>query len=412
MSPVEVFKKFPTELAAVEYLEKVRWGAKPKCTHCKSENIGNRGGDLRLRCKDCNKRFSVTSGTLINSTNIPIQIWFAGIGIVCDAKKGLSALQLERNLDLSYPTAFKMYHRLRDFMAVENQYNRLDGITEMDETYVGGKPRRYQEAVFGKTKAIPEYDAKITELADEYDFVNPDAKPKKGRTGNSKRGRGTDKTPVVGIVQRDGNVVAEVMQKTGAANITKMVKKYVDLDNSVLLTDEYKSYSRLDAIIEHIKIDHNKMYSYRGINTNSIESFWAIVKRGIMGQYHQVSDKYLQRYVDEFCFKYNNRKDDDMFETLIKIMVLAPSEVNIPELPKMKPKKKGISSKQSVPKNEQKSEQKKAEKLPKKAAATPPKITKKAGTDLKTKPILIVPKPTKTTTKPKSSKSNDNDLPF
>jgi transposase-like protein len=409
MSPIKIMELFPTELAAVEHLEKVRWGVKPKCTHCNSENVGNRDNDLRLRCKACNRRFSVTSGTLIDNTKLPIRTWFVGISIICNAKKGLSALQLQRDLEMSYPTAFKMYHRLRDFMAIENQYNRLDGITEMDETYVGGKPRRYQNAVFGKTKAIPEFDAKIAELADEYDFVNPDTKPKKARTGNSKRGRGTDKTPVVGIVQRDGNVVAEVMQKTGAANITKMVKKYVDLDNSVLLTDEYKSYSRLDAIIEHIKIDHNKMYSYRGLNTNSIESFWAIVKRGIMGQYHQVSDKYLQRYVDEFCFKYNNRKDDDMFETLISIMVLAPSEVNIPELPVMKPKKKGLSSKQSVPKNEQKT----AVKPPKKAATTAAKTTKKAGTDLKTKPIVIVPKPTKTRTKPVTKPSKkDGDLPF
>jgi len=216
-------------------------------------------------------------------------------------------------------------------------------------------------------------------------------------------------------VQRDGNVVAEVMQKTGAANIRKMVKKYVDLDNSVLLTDEYKSYSRLDAIIEHIKIDHNKMYSYRGLNTNSIESFWAIVKRGIMGQYHKVSDKYLQRYVDEFCFKYNNRKDDDMFETLVKIMVMSPNDVNIPELPKMQPKKKGVSSRQSVPKNEQKAAKatKKTTKQPPKTAAKTTKTTKKADTDLKTKPIVIVPKPTKTNNKPitKSSKKDD-DLPF
>jgi transposase-like protein len=409
MSPIEIMTKFPTELSAVEYIEKVRWGAKPTCPHCKSQDIGNRGSDMRLRCKACNTRFSAKSGTLVEGTKIPFRTWFMAIGIVCDAKKGLSALQLERNLSVSYETAWTLYHRLRDFMAVENQYNRLDGITEMDETYVGGKPRRYQNAVFGKTKAIPEYDKKIAELADEYDFVNPDTKPKNARTGNAKRGRGTDKMPVVGIVERDGSVVAEVMQKTGAANITKMVKKYVDLDNSVLLTDEYKSYSRLDAIIEHIKIDHNKMYSYRGLNTNSIESFWAIVKRGIMGQFHKVSDKLLQRYVDEFCFKYNNRKDDDMFETLLKIMMLSPSDVNIPELPKIIPKKKGVSSRQSVPKNEQKT----TVKAPKKAATTVAKTTKKAGTDLKTKPIVIVSKPTKTTTKPitKSSKKDDY-LPF
>jgi transposase-like protein len=171
MSPIEIMTKFPTELSAVEYVEKVRWGAKPTCPHCKSQDIGNRGSDMRLRCKACNTRFSAKSGTLVEGTKIPFRTWFMAIGIVCDAKKGLSALQLERNLSVSYETAWTLYHRLRDFMAVENQYNRLDGITEMDETYVGGKPRRYQESVYGKTKAIPEIkkqaDEAIVELKKE-----------------------------------------------------------------------------------------------------------------------------------------------------------------------------------------------------------------------------------------------------
>jgi hypothetical protein len=96
-----------------------------------------------------------------------------------------------------------------------------------------------------------------------------------------------------------------------------MVKKYVDMEDSVLLTDEFKGYNRFDAIMEHVKIDHNKMYSYRGLNTNTIESFFAIIKRGIMGQYHSISDEYLPKYLDEFMFKYNNRIHDDMFETLV-----------------------------------------------------------------------------------------------
>ena len=400
MSTIEIMQKFPTELSAVEYAENARWGDKPKCPHCDSENIGNRGTDMRLRCKSCNTRFSAKSGTLVEGTKIPFRTWFMGISIVCDAKKGLSALQLERNLSLSYETAWTMCHRLRDFMAIENQYNKLDEIVEMDETYVGGKPRKFQEAVYGKTKPIPELDKKIKELSTEYTFVNPERKPKNARMENAKRGRGTDKTPVVGIVQRDGNVVAEVMQKTGAANLTKMVKKYVDLDNSVILTDEYKGYSRLDAIIEHIKIDHNRMYSYRGLNTNSIESFWAIVKRGIMGQYHQVSDKYLQRYVDEFCFKYNNRKEDDMFETLVKIMMLSPKNVNIPPLPKMKPKTKGVSKHQSKPKVT-----KTADLITRKSLAEP-KIEVVDAKKVKTKPTI-----SKSNLKPSKPKKG-KDLPF
>jgi hypothetical protein len=134
---------------------------------------------------------------------------------------------------------------------------------------------------------------------------------------NPKRGRGTDKIPVAGIVERDGNVVAQVMKHTTYRDLKALVNKYVDKEDSVMITDEFKSYNRFSDIIEHIKIDHEKLYSYKGVNTNSIESFWAIVKRGIIGQYHQVSLKYLPNYVAEFVFKYNNRKDDDMFETLV-----------------------------------------------------------------------------------------------
>jgi len=108
------------------------------------------------------------------------------------------------------------------------------------------------------------------------------------------------------------------MKKTTYTDLKKLVNKFVDKDDSVMITDEYKGYNRFSEIIEHISIDHQKLYSYKGINTNSIESFWAIVKRGIIGQYHQVSLKYLPNYVSEFVFKYNNRNMDDMFETLVK----------------------------------------------------------------------------------------------
>lgn len=337
MSPIAIANKFPTELSVIEFLENVRWNGNTKCPHCKSSNIGNRGKDYRLRCKSCNRRFSVKSGTLMENTRIPFKTWLMGVAIICDAKKGISALQLSRNLEITYKSAWLMYHRLREFMSIETKSVKLDGIVEMDETYVGGKPRRYQSAVYSdvakKSKKIPILDHKIKELSDKFDFQPTIPYKKNANTEKSKRGRGTSKTPIVGIVNRDGDVVAEIMFNTGAINLKKMVQKYVILDNSVLITDEYKGYSRLNAIIEHVKIDHNLMYSYRGLNTNTIESFWAIVKRSIMGQYHHVSDEYLTRYIDEFCFKYNNRKIDDMFETIVKIMMLEPSEVIIPALP-------------------------------------------------------------------------------
>ena len=212
-------------------------------------------------------------------------------------------------------------------MAFEtNQPQELEGIVEMDEAYIGGKPRRGNSKwgthpVLGKKN--PKLDERIKELKKEgIHFSRGKGNPAK-ITINAKRGRGTKNIPVVGIVERGGDVVAEVMKNTSYEHLRKMVKKYVDTNDSVLLTDEYRGYSPMDKIIEHVKIDHQKYYSYKGINTNSIESFWAIVKRGIVGQYHHVTAKYLPDYIAEFVFKYNNRKVDDMFESLVKYAVTA-----------------------------------------------------------------------------------------
>lgn len=138
--------------------------------------------------------------------------------------------------------------------------------------------------------------------------------------------RGTRKVPVVGIVERDGNVIAKVMRTLSHENLKAMVQKNVEEEDAVLITDKYKGYNRLSKIVDHIKVDHQKMYSYRGINTNTIESFWAIIKRGIMGQYHKVSPAYLPEYITEFVFKYNNRIDDDMFKTLVVNAMKEPQE--------------------------------------------------------------------------------------
>lgn len=317
MNIIEISEKFPDELDAVKYFERKRWGKKARCPYCDSTNLSKRQEDLRTKCYDCNRTGFVTVGTHLHSSNMDLKKWMFAFSIVTDAKKGLSALQLQRNLSISYPTAFKMYHTIRELMAIENKgIEELDEVVEMDETFIGGKPRKGAD-----TKCLPKkrqkiYDERIAELKKEgFRF----------KTGNRnvacdtdvKRGRGTKKIPVVGIVERDGNVVAEVMRTLSHDNLKKMVEKYVDEDDAVLITDDYRGYSRMDKIIEHIKIDHQKMYSYRGINTNSIESFWAIIKRQIIGQHHQVSTKHLPKYVAEAVFKYNNRNDDDMFETLV-----------------------------------------------------------------------------------------------
>ena len=200
----------------------------------------------------------------------------------------------------------------------ESQKDKLTGITEMDETYIGGKPRKQNDPCIPQKKRA-DLDKQISHLKEEGFSFRANKKSKAKCAEDTKRGRGTKNIPVVGIVQRNGNVVAQVMRSITYDNLRDMVKKYVDRGKSVLITDNLSSYNSMKKIIEHIKIDHKQMYSYRGVNSNSIESFWAIVERGIMGQYHSVSPKMLPNYVAEFVYKYNNRNDNEaMFGELLK----------------------------------------------------------------------------------------------
>lgn len=160
-------------------------------------------------------------------------------------------------------------------------------------------------------------DEQIKEIRDKgYSFNRKRGNPAKPDL-HTKSGMGTDKSRVTGIVQRNDNVIAQVMEKLTHDELKKMVEKYVDEDKAVLITDAASGYKKMHKIIDHISVDHNKLYSFRGVNTNSIESFWAIVKRGIIGQYHSVSIRHLPNYISAFVFKYNNREENDqMFEIL------------------------------------------------------------------------------------------------
>lgn len=322
MNLIEISERFSNEIDVLEYFEKERWPVAANCPYCKSYSISDRRKDLRFYCDNCKKGFSVTVNTHLHNTRLSLKTWLYAFAIVTDAKKGLSAMQLQRNLGVHYETAWTMYHKIRELMTLDNkEIDELDNIVEMDETFVGGKPRKFNTgdsvAPTHKTK-IPELDERIVELKEEgISFKRKKGNPAKSLE-NPKRGRGANKIPVVGIVERDGNVVAQVMKDLTYKNLSDMVKKHVEEDDAVLITDEYPGYNRMEKIIEHVKIDHQKLYSYRGVNTNTIESFWAFIKRQIMGQHHHVSPKYLPNYVAETVFKFNNRQEDDMFETLVK----------------------------------------------------------------------------------------------
>ena len=238
MNIIQITNQFPDELSAIKHFEKLRWGKKAKCAYCGSENIGIRNVDYRFHCKQCQKSFSVTTNTHLHSTRLPLKTWLYSFAIVTDAKKGVSAKQLERNIGVHYETAWTIGHKIRSLMAIENKEIELSGILEMDETYVGGKPRKFNDGTTSdirKAYIIPDLDERIKE------FKKAGVKFKRGRGNpaksdiNPKRGRGTSKTPVVGIVQRNGDVIAEVMKKTTYNDLKKLVDIPVILGSSSYL---------------------------------------------------------------------------------------------------------------------------------------------------------------------------------
>lgn len=319
MNLIEISEKFPNEIDCIKHFEKVRWSKQITCSYCGSIKIGERNKDFRFHCKTCNKTFSVTTNTRLHNTRLPLKKWLYSFSVVSDAKKGLSAMQLQRNLGIHYETAWVMYHKIRELMSLENKNVLLDNVTEADSTYVGGKPRKCQSEAKGTPEHIPELDElKEKYEAEGYEFKEGKYK-KPCKIGNQKRGKGTSKAIVTGVVERGGDVFAEVVKNTNFDELKKIIDKHVQTNKSVMMMDKDTSNKKLSKIIDSIVIDHSKMYSYRGLNSNSIESFWAFIKRQIMGQHHHVSPEYLNNYVQETVFKYNNRKVDDMFETLVKL---------------------------------------------------------------------------------------------
>lgn len=285
MNLVEIFEKFPTQEACIEFLEKVRWGQTPRCVYCKSDRVTPAPKEKRHHCNNCFTSFSVTVGTIFHRTHLPLQKWFLAISLVLNAKKGISARQLARDLKVNKDTAWRIAMKIRDAMDESEQRNLLTGIVEADETYIGGKPR----------KKFP---------GDK----------------NHPRGRGTKKTPVVGLVERGGRIKAEVAKKENL-NIKKLnalVRRTVDTSNATLMTDEYGGYLGVHKFMPHRVVKHRVWYVDGDTHTNSIESFWALLKRGIVGQYHKVSLKHLGRYVNEFCYRWNYRHEEELFDYTVR----------------------------------------------------------------------------------------------
>lgn len=281
------------ETKAVEFMEWQRWCDDPVCPRCESDDVyqmkdretGEREKYFRWRCRACKRQYSVRTNTVFEDSRIPLRYWCWAFWRACSSKKGISALQIKRETGLTYKSALFLMHRIRFAMA-DQPKGQLRGIVEVDETYVGGKPRYRQPDDFG-------------------------------REGRSKMGPAPDfldrKTPVMALVERHGRVKALVPDHVTGINLKSAIREYVD-PSATIHTDERQGYRGIGREFQggHHTVNHSAHEYVRGdVTTNTAEGFFALLKRGINGTFHHVSRKHLHRYVSEFEFRYNSRKTDD-----------------------------------------------------------------------------------------------------
>jgi transposase-like protein len=277
-------KAFPTEEACRDYLTAHRWpSGEVKCPRCGNAKVYHLAKSHNWQCHECNAsgyRFSVLAGTIFENTNKPLRDWFRVIHMMLTSKKGISALQVMRTMGFgSYKTAWYMCHRVRAGLANED-FRKLIGIVEVDETHIGGNDS------------------------------NRHLKNKKGRNGG--------KTIVIGAIERKGNVVARVIDRADHYDMEQFVHMVCSNKVSLLATDEHHGYLHLSDTFPHGTVKHSaKQYVVGAIHTNTIEGFWSLFKRSIVGSYHKVSRKYLPLYIAEAQFRYNNRKNPDIFGAAI-----------------------------------------------------------------------------------------------
>jgi transposase-like protein len=295
LSKSDVIRDMPRvcsdELAAVEFFEKQRWGDTPCCVRCGSVNVykmtdaqtGARNSRFLWRCRDCKEQYTVRIGTVYEESRIELRHWAYAFWRACTSKKGVSALELKRQCEISYKSALFLMNRIRFAMAPDPDAPKLTGDVECDEMYVGARRPRYK--------------------------------------GTSKRGRGTTKTPVFVAVERKGQLRRRVVADVTGQTLKDAIREEVDRQARII-TDEHTSYQGIghEFVGGHETVSHGTKEYVRGdVHTNTAESSHALVKRGIVGIYHNVSREYLHRYLWQYDFLWNNRELNDGERTVLGI---------------------------------------------------------------------------------------------
>jgi transposase-like protein len=280
------------EDAAVEFFEFQRWGETPCCVKCGSVSVykmkdsrtGERNKRYLWRCRDCKEQYTVRIGTVYEESRLPLKHWAYAFWRGATSKKGVSALEISRHCQISYKSALFLMNRIRYAMSPDPNEPQLMGVVECDETYVGGKPR-------------------------------------KGSGKISKRGRGTSKTPVFATVERGGRIRRRVVANVTGETLKSAIREQVH-PSACIMTDELSAYRGIGEHFDggHEVVTHSAGEYTRGhVSTNTAESSFALVKRGIMGVYHNVSKEYLHRYIWQFDFMWNGRKLNDGERTVLAI---------------------------------------------------------------------------------------------
>lgn len=270
------------ETAAVEFLEQHRWGGHPACPKCgdmdvyqmRDRKTGERQKNYRWRCRGCKAQFTVRVGTVFEDSRIPLRHWCFAFWRASTSKKGVSALEIHRQTGLCYKSSLFLLHRIRYAMGIDplESGGPLNGVVEIDETFVGGKPR----------------------------------KPRRPRDS------WTDKQPVMAMVERGGRAKATVIPNVTAKTLKTAIRESVDR-KAWIFTDEHRGYTGLaDEFGDHQTVNHSSgEYARDGVSTNTVEGFFSIVKRGLNGIYHSVSKEHLQLSMNEYAFRYTNRAMED-----------------------------------------------------------------------------------------------------
>jgi transposase-like protein len=283
---VDINTLFSTEDKCRELLVRLRWPNGPECMRCKGPVVELETEKQLFYCKDCDYQFSVTSGTVFNDSHLPLGKWFLTTHLLCEAKKGMSACQVQRTVGMSYKTAWYLCHRIRHAMA-QTDKPMLDGKIEMDATYVGGQMR-----------------------------------------GKGHIAKNDNKEVVVGIRKRNGDLRFFHAHDAKSGTLAKYIRENISEDVEVIFTDDHianVAAMRKAGRKNHKTINHSAgSYVMGDIHTNTVESAFSLLKRGIMGTWHKISAKHLASYLQEMEFRFNRRRRPDLFVDTLRHMVTAP----------------------------------------------------------------------------------------